>query len=74
MKEIPLLAVVALAEDNPTEGLKCGESGTVVELLGTEEDPAYLVEFSDESGRAYAFADLRPEQLIVLHRKPSEAA
>ena len=74
MTEIPLLSYVAMAEDIPGQGLTRGELGTVVEMLGTEADPVSLVEFSDEFGQAYAFAELRPAQLIVLHHKWSDAA
>ena len=45
-----------------------------MEVLGTDADPVFLVEFSDESGVAYAFAEVRPEQLIVLHPTQPEAA
>ena len=68
MNEIKLLDVVALLQDVPEEGLHRGEVGTVVEVFEqTEDAPAgFLVEFSDRQGRAYAVADLRPDQLIRL--------
>ncbi len=47
------------------EGVSVG--GTVVEAL-TEE--TVEVEFSDEEGRAYAFAAVPIEKLIVLHYRP----
>ena len=74
MIAIPILAPIALTCDRPEDGLTRGQLGTVVERLGTESDPVYLVEFADDSGQAYAFAELRPEQLIVLHRRENEAA
>jgi hypothetical protein len=74
MTEIPMLAPVALMSDLPKEGLTRGQLGTVVERLGAESDPVYLVEFADDFGRAYAFSELRPEQLMVLHRRENEAA
>ena len=74
MTEIPVLAHVALADDCAEQGLTRWQLGTVVETLGSETAPVLLVEFSDESGQAYAFAELRPEQVIVLHRKQPEAA
>jgi hypothetical protein len=74
MTKIPLLAYVAVSEDCPEKNLTRGQLGTVVEVLGTDDDPALLVEFADGSGQAYAFAEFRPEQLIVLHRKQSDAA
>jgi len=69
-----MLAVVALTEDIPERGLTRGELGTVVEYLGTESDPAYLVEFSDEAGEAYEFGTLRAEQLMVVHGRSAQLA
>jgi len=74
MTHVPLLAHVALIEDQPEKGLTRGQLGTVVEYLGAPSDPALLVEFSSESGEAYAFAELKPSQLIVLHRRHTDAA
>ncbi len=73
MTEVPLLAAVALTEDLPERGLTRGQIGTVVEFLGTPGDRALLVEFSDNQGRTITLADLKPEQLLVLHRR-TEAA
>ena len=73
MKLIPILVVVALLEDLPDRGLNRGQIGTVVEHLERNGEQALLVEFSDEQGRTYAIIDLRPDQLVVLHRK-TEAA
>jgi hypothetical protein len=42
--------------------------GTVVEYLGTGADQALLVEFADEEGQTCAMADLKPDQLVILHR------
>lgn len=67
---IRLLDVVALIEDMPQKGLRRGQVGTVVELLPPD---AYLVEFSDSSGRAYAMLSAKAEQLVVLHYKPKAA-
>jgi len=69
MKSIPLLAVVALTEDMPNEGLTRGQIGTVVEELERDGEHALLVEFSDEQGQTYAIATVRPQQLMELHRK-----
>jgi hypothetical protein len=74
VKQIPLLAHVALVADLPEKGLTQGQLGTVVEKLGPEPDGTFLVEFSGENGEAYAFAELRPAQVIVLHRRTTEAA
>jgi hypothetical protein len=71
MDEIKVLDVVALTEDVQRHGLRRGEVGTVVERW---QDGAYEVEFSDDSGEAYAFAALRPEQLMKLHFRKDEAA
>jgi hypothetical protein len=73
MKFIPLLAPVALTEDLPDHKLTRGQIGTVVEHLECEGEHALLVEFSDEQGQTYAMADIRPDKLIVLHRR-TEAA
>ena len=68
MSEIKLLDVVALLDDVPEEGLQRGEVGAVVEVFADRPDRAsgFLVEFSDRQGRAYAFADLRADQLMKL--------
>ena len=71
MDEIKVLDVVALTEDVQQHGLRRGEVGTVVERW---KDGAYEVEFSGDSGEAYAFAALRPEQLMKLHFRKDEAA
>jgi hypothetical protein len=71
MDEIKVLDVVALTEDVQQHGLRRGEVGTVVERW---KDGAYEIEFSDDSGEAYAFAALRPEQLMKLHFRKDEAA
>ncbi|HEY0545553.1 MAG TPA: DUF4926 domain-containing protein [Pyrinomonadaceae bacterium] len=71
MDEIKLLDVVALTEDLPTEGLRRGEVGTVVEQW---RDGVFEVEFSDNTGRAYAFVALRPDQLMKLYFRKDEAA
>ena len=71
MDEIKVLDVVALTEDVQQNGLRRGEVGTVVERW---KDGAYEVEFSDDSGEAYAYAALRPEQLMKLHFRKDEAA
>jgi hypothetical protein len=67
--EIRLHEVVALTVDVPEKKLHSGQVGTVVEILAPE---AFEVEFSDNEGRAYAFAALRSHQLLVLSYEPSE--
>jgi len=64
------LDVVALLSDVPEHGLLRGQAGTVVELL----DGAYEVECSDDDGKTYAALALPPEQLLVLHHRPQQAA
>jgi hypothetical protein len=71
MESINVLDVVALVEDVGPEGLRRGEVGTVVEKW---EGGVLEVEFSDDSGKAYAFAALRPEQMMKLHFRKEEAA
>jgi hypothetical protein len=71
MDEIKLLDVVALIEDLDSVGLRRGEVGTVVEEW---KDGVFEVEFSDDSGKAFAFAALRPDQLMKLHFRKDEAA
>jgi len=71
MDNIELLDVVALTEDLDSEGLRRGEVGTVVERW---QNGVFEVEFSDDTGKAYAFAALRPEQMMKLHFRKDEAA
>jgi hypothetical protein len=74
MTHIPLLAPVALIVDLPDQQLTRDQIGTVVEYLRSGKQDALLVEFSDEDGQTYAMADVRADQLIVLHRRETEAA
>jgi hypothetical protein len=71
MPEIEMLSVVALLEDLPEKGLRRGQVGTIVETLVPD---VYEVEFSDDSGRAYASLALRADQLMRLHHEPSHPA
>jgi hypothetical protein len=68
MERIPLLSLVALTDDLPSQKLTRGQIGTVVEHLDEGGEQALLVEFSDDQGRTYAMVDLKPDQLILLHR------
>ncbi|HEY7338363.1 MAG TPA: DUF4926 domain-containing protein [Bryobacteraceae bacterium] len=68
MKNIPLLTPIALTVDLPEHKLTQGQIGTVVEYLQRDGERALLVEFSDEDGQTYAMVDVRPDQVIVLHR------
>lgn len=69
--ELKLLDIVALTEDLPEEGLQRGQVGTIVEELAPN---VYEVEFSDNTGRAYAMLALRAEQLLALHYEAALAA
>jgi hypothetical protein len=71
MEEIALLDVVALTENLESEGLRRGEVGTVVEQWA---DGVFEVEFSDDSGKAYAFAAVPVEKLMKLYFRKDEAA
>ena len=59
-------AVIGHAAD----GLAPGQVGTVVEVLDAE---TFLVEFSDDEGRAYALTPCRGPQLLVLRYAPEAA-
>ena len=71
MDEIKLLDVVALTENLESEGLRRGEVGTVVEQWA---EGVFEVEFSDDSGKAYAFAAVPAEKLMKLYFRKDEAA
>jgi len=71
MDEIKVLDVVALTENLESEGLRRGEVGTVVEKW---KDGVFEVEFSDDTGKAYAFAAVPTEKLIKLYFRKDEAA
>ncbi len=59
-----LLDVVALTKDIPDHGLRRGQVGTIVEILGPD---MFEVEFADNEGRTYATLALNARQLLVLH-------
>jgi hypothetical protein len=67
---ISVLTPVALVEDLTEYNLRRGELGTVVEEL----DGAFLVEFSDKNGEAYAIVPVGAELLLPLHRGGATAA
>ena len=69
-EEPALLDVVALLTDVPAQRLARGQVGTVVEDIGNE---IFLVEFSDDQGRAYAVTPCRRTDLLVLHYVPEAA-
>ena len=69
--EIKILDVVALTEPMPDNGLRRGEVGTVVDQW---KDGIFEVEFSDDTGKAYAFAAVPTEKLMKLYFRKDEAA
>ncbi|HLL15236.1 MAG TPA: DUF4926 domain-containing protein [Pyrinomonadaceae bacterium] len=71
MDTIKILDMVAVTGDIPEHGLRRGEVGTVVERW---KDGAYEVEFSDDTGEAYAFVALRPDQMMPLYHRKRDAA
>ena len=71
MDEIKLLDVVALIENIESEGLRRGEVGTVVEMWN---EGVFEIEFSDDTGEAYAFAAVPADKLIKLYFRKDEAA
>ena len=71
MDEIKLLDVVALTDNLQSEGLRRGEVGTVVEKWS---EGVFEVEFSDDTGKAYAFAAVPAEKLMKLYFRRDEAA
>ena len=64
------LDVVALLRDIPEKSLIAGQVGTVLEIL---DKGVFEVEFSDDSGKAYAMLALKKKDLIHLHYSPVAA-
>jgi hypothetical protein len=65
-----LLDVVALLSEVPAQRLARDQVGTIVEELNHE---SFLVEFSDDQGRAYAVSTCPRTALLVLHSVPEAA-
>jgi hypothetical protein len=63
-----LLDVVALVDELPSQRLRQGQVGTIVELLAPG---VYEVEFSDNAGLTYASVALRTEQVLLLRHEPA---
>jgi hypothetical protein len=61
---------VALLADRSSDNLARGQVGTVVELLGGD---SVLVEFSDDSGQAYAIVPCARSEPMVLRYVPQAA-
>ena len=64
-----LLDIVALLENLPELNLYRGQVGTIVEEY---EPGVFEVEFSDNTGKAYAIETLTEQQLMVLYHAPLE--
>jgi hypothetical protein len=62
--------VAALLTDFPAHRLARGKVGTIVEQL---DDKTFLLEFSDDNGRAYAVAPCPRADLLILHYVPEAA-
>ncbi len=69
--KIKILDVVAVVEEIPEHGLKRGEVGTVVDRW---KDGTFEVEFSDDTGEAYAFVALHPKQIMPLYYRKTQNA
>jgi hypothetical protein len=65
-----LLDVVALLTDIFALRLARGQVGTIVEQL---DDQTFMVEFSDDQGRAYAVGPCPRADVLVLHYVPKAA-
>jgi len=57
-----LFDVVMLREDLPTEGLRKGQTGAIVEVF----EGAFEVEFCDDEGQTLAEVALKPEQIDLV--------
>lgn len=69
--KIKLLDVVVLTQDVPEHNLKCGEVGTVVEILSNGE--TFEVEFSYVNGQMYKCISFLASQLRVLPHEQIKA-
>jgi hypothetical protein len=68
--KIQLLDVVALLENIEKKGVRIGQVGTVIEVLGQN---VFEVEFNDNNGYTYAVLVLRSDQLMPLRYSPQAA-
>lgn len=76
MENIQANDLVALLVDFPSQGIRRGEVGTVLEVFAaTAHHPGgYLVEFLDEATGAWKEVDVtEASQLIKLHLKQKAA-
>jgi hypothetical protein len=72
MSKLKQYDVVALTVDLPKQNLWSGQVGTIVEVH--KDGEAFEVEFTDKDGHTYGLLALRPDQLMLLHYEPVEAA
>lgn len=66
-----LLDVVVLTKAYANKGVRRGAFGTIVEVFDEEN---VLVEFADQSGRAYAILDLPVSELLKVWYEPMALA
>jgi len=62
-QNIKILAVVALLQPVPKEGLRKGQVGTVVEQLAED---VFEVEFCDRQGKTLAMLPVKRKDLLLL--------
>ena len=67
MDSLNLLDVVVLLTNIPSEKLRKGSLGTIVETFA---DESYLIEFADLNGVAYAMPVVAVSQLMKVHQEP----
>ena len=65
--KLTLLDVVVLTADIPTEKIRKGSLGTIVETFA---DGTYLVEFANLNGVTYAMPVLAGGQLLKVYQEP----
>ena len=70
MEQNKLFDSVVLLEDIPTENLRRGNVGAIVEIYKGGE--AFEVEFVDTHGKTYGLLALKPQQFIVLSHESYE--
>lgn len=70
MNNVVIHDVVVLNKNLPTENVKKGAIGTVLEKL---DDHTFLVEFADKKGIAYAIVELKSRSLLKVEFEPMNA-
>ena len=65
-----LLDVVVLLSDIPSDKLRKGSLGTIVEIFA---DSTYLIEFADQTGATYALPTVSESDLLKIYQEPVEA-